>query len=89
MYGFAPVKKDEAKWVEKTDKEIIDAILGFRASEMLELSKATTVCGYAPIAVLLSALKGAKGKLVKYATSYDISKNKDAIVGYAGIVFEK
>lgn len=88
MYGFAPVKKDEAKWVEKTDKEIIDAILDFRTSEVLELSKATTVCGYAPIAVLLSAVKGAKGKLVKYATSFDVSKNKDAIVGYAGIVFE-
>lgn len=89
MYCFAPVKKDEAKWVEKTDKEIIDAIVGFRINEVLELSKATTVCGYAPIAVLLSALKGAKGKLVKYATSYDVSKNKDAIVGYAGIVFDK
>lgn len=89
MYGFEPVKKDEVAWVEKTDKEIIDAILDFRVDDAVELSRASTVCGYAPIAVLLSAVKGAKGRLVKYGTSYDVSKNKDAIVGYAGIVFEK
>ncbi len=89
MYGFEPVDKDEVKWVQKTDKEIIDAVLDFRADDVIELSRASTVCGYAPIAVLLSAVRGAKGRLVKYGTSYDVSKNKDAIVGYAGIVFEK
>lgn len=89
MYGFAPVDKDEVAWVQKTDKEIIDAVLDFRADDVIELSRASTVCGYAPMAVLLSAVRGAKGRLVKYGTSYDVSKSKDAIVGYAGIVFEK
>ncbi|MFH1126862.1 MAG: AmmeMemoRadiSam system protein B [archaeon] len=87
MYGFKPASKDEVKWVEKTDKKIIDAILGFRAADALELASKTTVCGYAPIAVLLAAVSGSKAKLVKYATSYDVSKDKGAIVGYAGIVF--
>ncbi len=89
MYGFAPADKDEVQWVQKTDKEIVDAVLDFRVDDVIELSRASTVCGYAPIAVLLSAVRGARGRLVKYGTSYDVSKSKDAIVGYAGIVFEK
>ena len=89
MYGFRPVDKDEAAWVQKTDKEVIDAVVDFRADDVIALSRASTVCGYAPMAVLLSAVRGAKGRLVKYGTSYDVSKSKDAIVGYAGIVFEK
>ncbi len=89
MYDFEPVKKDAVKWVEQTDKEIINAILASKIDDTLELSKTSTVCGYAPIAVLMGALENTKGRLLKYGTSYDISKNKDAIVGYAGIIFEK
>lgn len=89
MYNFVPVDKDEVKWVENTDKDVIDAILDFRIDDVVELSRSSTVCGYGPIAVLLNAVSGTKGKLLKYGTSYDVSKSKDAIVGYAGIVFEK
>jgi len=87
-YGFAPVEENEVAWVEKTDKEVIDAILEGSVDKFIELARATTVCGVGPIALLLTTLKDAKAQLVDYRTSYDVSKNKDMIVGYAGIVFE-
>ena len=50
-----------------------------------------SVCGYGPIAAMLTASKalGAKkGTLVKYSTSGDITGDLAAVVGYAGIIVE-
>ncbi len=47
-----------------------------------------SMCGFAPIAILLKVAKllGAKkGKLVKYQTSGDASGDNESVVGYAGI----
>lgn len=88
MYSFSPVNKNEVEWVKNTDKKIIDAILEFDAKKFIELASNSTVCGYGAIATLLYAMKGTKASLLNYSTSYDISKNKDGIVGYAGIGFE-
>jgi len=48
-----------------------------------------TMCGYGPAVAMLTAARklGAKSaELVKYATSGDISGDRDMVVGYAGIV---
>jgi len=48
-----------------------------------------SMCGFGPAVVMLTAarLLGAKSaELVKYATSGDISGDRDMVVGYAGIV---
>jgi MEMO1 family protein len=48
-----------------------------------------SMCGYAPtVAMLTTALRlgATSAELVKYATSGDISGDRDAVVGYAGIV---
>jgi hypothetical protein len=48
-----------------------------------------SMCGYAPTVVMLTAtlhLGATSAELVKYATSGDISGDRDAVVGYAGIV---
>jgi AmmeMemoRadiSam system protein B len=48
------------------------------------------MCGYAPVAVMLSAAKalGAqKGQLISYQTSGDVSGDTSSVVGYAGITF--
>lgn len=50
-----------------------------------------SVCGYGPIAAMLTASKalGAKkGTLVKYSTSGDITGDLAAVVGYAGIIVD-
>ncbi len=48
-----------------------------------------TMCGYGPAIAMLTAAKkrGAKtATLVKYATSGDISGDRDMVVGYAGVI---
>lgn len=53
------------------------------------LKERITMCGYLPTTVMLAAAKmlGAdSAKLIKYATSGDISGDYESVVGYAGIV---
>jgi len=48
-----------------------------------------SMCGVVPTAIMLFAAKelGAKeAKLIKHATSGDVSGDYDAVVGYAGII---
>jgi AmmeMemoRadiSam system protein B len=48
-----------------------------------------SMCGYGPAVVMLTAARGLGAKsaeLVKYATSGDISGNREMVVGYAGVV---
>lgn len=47
-----------------------------------------TMCGYGPAVAMLTATKAlgaSKAELVKYATSGDVSQDRDWVVGYAGI----
>jgi AmmeMemoRadiSam system protein B len=49
-----------------------------------------SMCGLGPAVAMLTALNalGAKNsELVKYATSADVSGDRDAVVGYAGMIF--
>jgi AmmeMemoRadiSam system protein B len=75
---------------EKKDALAIEAILDLDAQKLaarideFEIS----MCGFAPIAVLIKITKllGAKkGQLIKYQTSGDANKDKSSVVGYAGI----
>jgi AmmeMemoRadiSam system protein B len=48
-----------------------------------------SMCGFGPAVAMLTAARqlGAKSaELVKYATSGDISGDRDRVVGYAGVV---
>lgn len=49
-----------------------------------------SMCGLGPAIAMLTAMKeiGAEcGELIRYATSGDVSGDRDAVVGYAGMVF--
>jgi len=49
-----------------------------------------SMCGLGPAVVMLTAMKRLRvetAELVSYATSGDISGDRDAVVGYAGMVF--
>jgi AmmeMemoRadiSam system protein B len=75
---------------QKKDKEAIDAILELDEDKLMEriLRLGISMCGYAPVIVMLKAAKvlGAKtGTLIKYQTSGDITGDWDSVVGYAGI----
>lgn len=76
---------------ERKDKQAIEAILELDADRLAERVSSLNIsmCGYAPVIVMLSAVKhlGAKSaRLVKYQTSGDVTGDKESVVGYAGII---
>jgi AmmeMemoRadiSam system protein B len=73
------------------DRTAIEAILRLdpRGLHDVVTQQHVTMCGYGPTVAMLVAAKklGAKSaQLVKYATSGDISGDRNSVVGYAGIV---
>jgi len=76
---------------KKKDNEAIQAILELDEDSLIEKIQRfnITMCGFAPVVVLIVAAKllGAKhAELVKYQTSGDITGDKESVVGYAGII---
>lgn len=72
------------------DHKAIDKILQLDAKGLYEtvIEEKISMCGFGPAVAMLTAAKrqGAKtAHLIKYATSGDISGDRDAVVGYAGI----
>jgi AmmeMemoRadiSam system protein B len=82
---------EDQKSAEQKDKLAINEILALSPEKLLDtvVSYSITMCGVAPVVIaLISANKlGAKSaKLIKYATSGDISGDYSQVVGYAGII---
>jgi AmmeMemoRadiSam system protein B len=75
----------------KKDKEAIEAIIALDEDRLAQKVRQLDIsmCGYAPVIVMLVAAKllGARNaKLIKYQTSGDITLDKNSVVGYAGII---
>jgi AmmeMemoRadiSam system protein B len=73
------------------DKQAIEAILELDEDKLFQRIRRfnITMCGYAPVVVMLSAVKllGAKkANLAKYQTSADVTGDTSSVVGYAGII---
>ena len=76
---------------EKKDREAIDAVLELDEDKLIDRVRRLDIsmCGYAPVIVMISSAKalGAKeAKLIKYQTSGDVTGDKSSVVGYAGII---
>jgi hypothetical protein len=93
MYGYEPFRgdaKDILKKIKEMDMEVINSILKLKPVDVIKTcdEKKLTICGYGGIAAMLFAardLGAKKGELIDYSTSFEVSKNTGAIVGYAGI----
>ncbi|MDD4331041.1 MAG: AmmeMemoRadiSam system protein B, partial [Methanosarcinaceae archaeon] len=77
----------------KIDTAMIKAILELDVSGLYAClyKNNASVCGYGPIAAMLTASKilgATQGTLLKYANSGDVSGDLSAVVGYAAIVVE-
>ncbi|MFA5093171.1 MAG: AmmeMemoRadiSam system protein B [Candidatus Omnitrophota bacterium] len=75
---------------EKKDALAIEAMVALDEQKLALVVREfdISICGFSPIAVLLSAAKllGAKkGQLIKYQTSGQTTKDTSSVVGYAGI----
>jgi MEMO1 family protein len=73
------------------DMLAVDAILALDGGKLLKVvgQKNITMCGVAPVAVMLAAAKvlsAVKAELVKYQTSGDVTGDFSSVVGYAGII---
>jgi len=73
------------------DHRAIERILTMDARGLFDVvtQQNVSMCGFGPAAVMLTAARqlGAKSaELVKYATSGDVSGDREMVVGYAGVV---
>jgi AmmeMemoRadiSam system protein B len=73
------------------DNKAIERILALDARGLHEtvLTESISMCGFGPAVAMLTAatrLGAQKAELVEYATSGDISGDRERVVGYAGIV---
>ncbi|BAW30995.1 MAG TPA: AmmeMemoRadiSam system protein B [Methanothermobacter sp.] len=77
----------------KNDQKVLEAIVSLDENRMYEriYQFNVSMCGYGPVAASIVAArkKGAsKGKLLKYATSGDITGDYSSVVGYASAIFK-
>jgi AmmeMemoRadiSam system protein B len=75
------------------DRKAIERVLALDARGLWEtvMREDISMCGFGPAVVMLTATKllgATSATLVKYATSGDVSGDRDSVVGYAGIVVE-
>ncbi len=73
------------------DHRAIERILSLDPRELYDVvtQQAISMCGFGPAVAMLTAARqlGAKSaELVKYATSGDVSGDREMVVGYAGVV---
>lgn len=83
---------EENEFAHKQDKALIEPILKLDVEKFYKVltERRVSACGYGAIASTMIACKelGAKqGRLLKYATSGDVSGDTGSVVGYASIVF--
>ncbi|MFZ0704927.1 MAG: AmmeMemoRadiSam system protein B [Candidatus Korobacteraceae bacterium] len=72
------------------DRRAIDQILALDPQGLYDVVRQAhiSMCGYGPtVAMLTAALKlgASKAELLRYATSGDVSGDRDTVVGYAGL----
>lgn len=73
------------------DKKAVDRILALDPGGLYETvqKENITMCGYGPTVAMLTAalaLGAREGELVRYANSGDVTGDRSAVVGYAGIL---
>jgi len=75
------------------DRKAIDRVLVLDARGLHNVVKTEDIsmCGFGPTVAMLTAarkLGAASAELVKYATSGDVSGDRDMVVGYAGMIVQ-
>jgi AmmeMemoRadiSam system protein B len=73
------------------DHKAIERMLALDARGLFDvvMKEEISMCGFGPAVVMLTATKrlgATSAALIKYATSGDVSGDRDMVVGYAGIV---
>jgi len=89
-YGYVPFKKNIPEQLKKLNMGAYEYIAKLDSEGFLKYRQMTdaTICGYVPIAILLSMLqKSTNVHLIKYTTSGALTGDYTNSVGYFSIVF--
>jgi len=89
-YGYVPFSDNISENLKKLDMGAYEHIARLDSNGFLEykLETGATICGYVPIAILLSMMeKPTKVDLVKYATSGELTGDFTNSVSYLSIAF--
>ncbi|MFH1616651.1 MAG: AmmeMemoRadiSam system protein B [Planctomycetota bacterium] len=89
-YGFIPFNENVPKNIHKLDMEAYEHISKLDSKGFLEYKERTgaTICGYVPIAILLSMLKETvEAQLIKYDTSGRLTNDFTNSVSYLAVAF--
>jgi len=83
---------EDDETTRRKDRKAIDRMLAMDARGLYDVCREEDIsmCGLGPAVTMLTAMKrlGAeKAELLRYATSGDVSGDRDAVVGYAGMIF--
>jgi len=83
---------EENEFAHRQDLALIEPILKLDVDEFYKIlhERKVTACGFGAIASTMTACKelgATEGKLLKYATSGDVSGDKSSVVGYGSIIF--
>ncbi|HZQ20377.1 MAG TPA: AmmeMemoRadiSam system protein B [Terriglobales bacterium] len=75
------------------DRKAINKILALDAEGLYQtvMNESISMCGFGPVVAMLTAahrLGARNGELVQYATSGDVSGDREMVVGYAGIIVQ-
>ena len=95
MFGLAPAGTGpEARtWMEENDRRLIDTLCRGSGEEVLNEARThLNACGAGALAALkgaMTVLGAPQGRLIQYATSFDVEPEPvfRQAVGYAGVVF--
>ncbi len=83
---------EQNEFAHRQDKALIEPIINLDVKQFYDVlkEKKVSACGYGAIASTMIACKklgASKGKLIKYATSGDVTGETDSVVGYGAICF--
>jgi hypothetical protein len=73
------------------DRKAIEQVLALDPQGLFDVvvNEEISMCGYGPAVAMLTAAKrlgAASAELIKYATSADVSGDRETVVGYAGVI---
>jgi MEMO1 family protein len=83
---------EEDELTRRKDRKAIECMLKLDPAALYDTCRreGISMCGLGPAVTMLTAMNllgVSKAELVRYATSGDVSGNRDEVVGYAGVIF--
>jgi len=84
---------EPASTASQKDKELLSKVTSLDVDQLYTTisKRGITACGYGPIAcsmVVAKEMGATEGKLLKYASSGDITGDRSTVVGYASVCFQ-